>query len=102
MEYINLRVYINDCIMSFPPQWGSLTDAVSRAMRVCNDTGKSNDEAIEALRNADDVFQDIMYSHTQVNLRNGTYEERESFFNRRCEIHSMMIDRGVMSDHCFR
>lgn len=100
VEYIALRVYIDDCTMEFPPKWDVLTDAVSIAMRVCNDPRNSNDEALDALQNADAVFEVIgTYWDRGRNFSSGTSAERLSFLNVRHEIHLMMLDRGVTSDH---
>ena len=100
--YINLRVDIDDCKMNFPPKWGILTDAVTIAMRVCNDNRKSNNAALGALHDADDTFEAIKCcDRGGVNFNSGTFDQRASFINIRNEIHLMMINRGVRSDHYY-
>ena len=97
--YIKLRVCIDYCIMNFPPKWEILSYAVSKAMGVCDDTSKSNDEALDALRYADDTFDAVMLWGPAVNFGSGTLKERLYFINQRHEIHLMMIDRGVTCFH---
>jgi hypothetical protein len=85
--------------MKFPPKWEILTYAVSRAIGVCNDTIKSEDDALDALRIADATFEAIMFWDEGKNFSSGTVEERISFIKMRSEIHLMMIKRGVTSNY---
>ena len=86
-------------MMNFPPKWEILTYNVSRAIGVCNDPTKSNDEALQVLRQASDTFEEIVLWGRGTNFNSGTFQERMSFINMRHEIHLHMISRGVTPDH---